>query len=245
MGVCIVTGGGGPGIGSACCEALLGEHELVWAADADLDAAVKVARGLGERVRPVHMEVSDPGSVKSAMDHILKHSGRVDVLVNSAGITDGAPAAEIDDAIFERIISTNLRGPWLCSRLVIPPMIRQGGGAIINISSVNALGAQDGFSVYAASKAGVLALTRGIAFDYGPQGIRCNAVSPGWVPYDPGQPGFESHRTKRQMIPRQIEPKDIGGAVAFLAGDAARAITGQNLVVDAGSSSMLRPRAGA
>lgn len=244
MSVFVVTGGAGPGIGSACCRALMAPDNIVWVTDVDEQAGPSVVARLGSGTKWLQMDVGDPDSINAGIKHILDEERTIDGLVNSAGITIRAPAADLAVRDYERMLSVNLRGPWLCSKAVIPSMIESGGGSIVNVASFHAHAADAGFSAYAASKAGLLALTRGIAADYGRYGIRCNSVSPGWVPLPravtDGRAGPPDLLSETQMITRFIEPNDIGKAVAFLIGEHSKAITGRDFTVDAGTSAMLR-----
>jgi NAD(P)-dependent dehydrogenase (short-subunit alcohol dehydrogenase family) len=243
MGVCVVTGGGGPGIGSACCRALFAAGNTVWVTDVNESSARAVAAELGSETKWLRIDVADPDSIVVGIERVLDQSGNIDGLVNSAGITIRAPAAELAVLEYERMLSVNLRGPWLCARAVIPSMIENGGGSIVNIASFHAREADPSFAAYAASKAGLLALTRGIAADYGLYGIRCNSVSPGWVPTPRSSgegAGQKNYLNSNQMLPSVIRPDDIGRAVAFLVGEESRAITAVDLTVDGGTSAMLR-----
>ena len=146
-------------------------------------------------------------------------------------------------------MDTDLRGGWLCAKAAIPIMAKGGGGSIVNIGSVQGIGPHLGFAIYAAAKAGLVGLTRGIAADYGTAGIRCNIVQPGLVDSEQsrrilGSMGhdaeawMEDYLTSRQMIPRAITADDVGEMVAFLVGPRSASITGGEFVVDAGSSTM-------
>lgn len=247
--VCLVTGGGGPRIGSGICRVLTDQGWHVVVTDMDIAAAHKVAENLaaeGSSAEARQMDTSDPASVQETIRAVGEAHGRIDGLVNSAGIGLVRPVEELGGDDFERLIAVDLRGPLICSQQVVPFM-RSGGGSIVNIGSVQALASLPSNSVYAAAKAGLVGLTRGLARDLGRYRIRCNIIHPGQVLSSAdlksaranGQNGPERWPKIRQLLARPIEGTDIGGAVAFLLSDEARAITGIELVVDAGTTAML------
>jgi NAD(P)-dependent dehydrogenase (short-subunit alcohol dehydrogenase family) len=240
--VCIVTGGGGVRIGGGISRALGAKGWTVVVADQDLVAAEAVAdevRAAGGVAVPRALEVTDGESVRELVASVVAEFGRVDGLVNSAGVGARGPGAEASLEAFERVQAINYRGPWTCIREVVPVMLAGGGGSIVNIGSVHAAGAAETFTLYAATKAALAALTRGTARDYGRQGIRCNIVHPGAVESRGNEHLLDEFVASRQMLPAAVEASDIGNAVAFLLSDEARAITGVELFVDAGTTAML------
>lgn len=249
--VCVVTGGGGGGIGRGICAAVATRGFTVIVADRDAGAAASVAqqlRAAGHAARELPLDVGDPDAVAGGIDRVRREVGRVDALVNSAGIGLVKPAAAISLEEYEYLMRTDLRGAWLCARAVLPAMVEAGGGSIVNIGSVQALGPHTGYAIYAAAKAGLVGLTRGIAADYGPAGVRCNIVHPGLVDspqnrriigqWADAEAWMARYLRTRQMLPRAIAPEDVGATVAFLVSDEARAITAAEIVVDGGSSAM-------
>ncbi|MBW3536944.1 MAG: SDR family oxidoreductase [Actinobacteria bacterium] len=251
--VCIVTGGAGPRIGSGICRALAEAGWHVVVTDIDMPSARKVDQALrddGLSAESLELDTSDHDSVLAAVGQVLETHGNVHGLVNSAGIGLTTPADQLADEDYEHVVGTDLRGPWWCAQAVIPSMKAAGGGSIVNIGSVHALSTFPGNSLYSAAKSGLVGLTRGIASDYGGFGIRCNIIHPGLVACDAdfeqahesGVDVLDRWQVDRQLLNRRITGIDIGRAAEFLLSDAAGAITGAQLVVDAGTSSMLVDR---
>ncbi|NEA37321.1 SDR family oxidoreductase [Streptomyces sp. SID13031] len=240
--VCIVTGGGGPRIGSGICRALAVKGWTVVVADQNLAAATAVAdevRAAGGSAVPMVLDVTDADSVRRVVAATVAEFGGLDALVNSAGVGLRKPGAEATPEEFDRVHAINYRGPWTCIKEVLPVMLANGGGSIVNIGSVHAAGAAETFTLYAATKAALAALTKGTARDYGRRGIRCNIVHPGAVEVRGNEHLLDEFVATRQMLPAAVEAIDIGNAVAFLVSAEARAITGIELFVDAGTTAML------
>lgn len=234
--VAVVTGGGS-GIGLAICERLAADGFAVAALDLAPDAAgaAKVA---------LRCDVTDEASVEAAMAAVGGRLGPVDVLVNNAGITGSRAATvchETPVAEWDRVQAVNVRGPFLCSRAVLPSMIARGSGHIITVASVAGLIAFPGRCAYTASKGAALMLTRSIAVDYAAAGIRANAVCPGMV-YTPmtswrlDQPGLRAEVERRIPAGRVASPGEIAEAVALLASGRLTYLTGHPLVIDGGMS---------
>ncbi len=246
--VAIVTGGAGLGIGHGISTVLAAEGAYVVIVEIDLETAKDVQeriRSKGGAVSVVRADISKAAEVRSAIDQVVAQLQRIDILVNNAGVGLLRTVAEASEEEFDRVASIDLRGLWLCCKYALPYMQRQKAGAIVNIASVHSETTMPQFGIYAAMKAGVVGLTRGIAVDYGPDGIRANAVCPGLV--DGRQTreivaqlsrdveGWMKDFVRRyQALPRVIQPEDIGHVVAFLASDEARTITGAEIPVDAG-----------
>lgn len=248
--IALVTGGAGTGIGAGISLALAQQGWSVVVGDRDLDAAERVARdiqGIGTAI-PLEIDISSESSVFRAIAWIQREHGPISALVNSAGTGLVKRLADISSAEWDRLHAVDLRGAFLMSRAVIPGMIAAGGGAIVNIGSVQALGPHLGYSAYAAAKAGLVGLTKGIAADYGRDNIRCSIIHPGLVDSPQNREIFAQwgdpdawisrYLDTRQMIPRLVRPADIGAAAAFLLSPGAASITAAELVVDAGSSAM-------
>ncbi len=248
--VAVVTGGAS-GIGAATVEALAARGAHVAVADLRVDAAEAVAaldRDAGSAFA-VEIDVRDERSVEAAVGTVVSELGRVDVLVNSAALTDpahqardgGVATAELD--VWEQTFAVDLHGLMLVCKHALPSMIASGRGAIVNISSNSSLAGDMGLAAYASAKAGVNSLTRSIATSYGKQGIRCNAVSPGGIK----GPSFrtiipqdvQDVMERNCLLPTLGEPEDVAAVIAFLASDEARFITGQVLRVDGGMLSQL------
>ena len=177
--------------------------------------------------------------VREVVAATVAEFGRIDALVNSAGVGLRKHGGEATPEEFDQLNAINYRGPWNCIREVLPIMLANGSGGIVNIGSVHAAGAAETFTLYAGTKAALAALTRGIARDYGLRGIRCNIVHPGAVEARGNEQLLADFVATKQMLPNAVELIDIGNAVAFLLSQEARAITGIELFVDAGTTAML------
>lgn len=228
--VAVVTGGNS-GIGLATTTQLRAEGMEV--------AVLDVSGG-----EAIGCDVTEPDSVQHAVETVLERYGRIDVLVNNAGIS-GSPEATILHTTpvdeWDRVLAVNVRGPYLCSRAVLPTMIEQGSGHIITIASVAGLVAFPGRAAYTASKGAALMLTKSIAVDYAQYGIRANAVCPGMV-YTPmtswrlDQPELRDRAETQIPLGRVAQPEEIADAVAVLASGRMGYLTGHPLVIDGGWS---------
>jgi NAD(P)-dependent dehydrogenase (short-subunit alcohol dehydrogenase family) len=241
----IVTGGGS-GLGRQMAGALaeLGADIVVCARKLDRceQAAVELAE-LGVRARALQCDLRQPGDAQAVVDRTVQEFGRVDVLVNDAGTTWGAPAEETPLHGWQKVMDVNLTGLFLVTQAAARQMMAQGGGSIVNIASVAALrgspaGMMDAVA-YSASKGGVISLTRDLAWKWAPHGIRVNAIAPGWFPSAMSQVLLDRFgETFLSQIPlgRFGGPDDLKGAIAFLASPASAYVTGHTLVVDGGQS---------
>lgn len=254
----IVTGGSN-GIGRAICELFAREGCMVLNADRDRDSADEVnseiRRNRGESAF-VHTDVSKESDVERAVNAACDSFGRLDILVNCAGIALAGTVVDTDYALWQRVLDVNLAAAYLTSRHAIPRMMEAGGGSIVNVASLQGLYGYPNWAAYAASKAGLIGLTRQTAVDFRASGIRCNAISPGAILTDLGgntarlEAGFmaesasdidveKREATERPVFLRPGRPIDIAYVALFLASDESRHITGHNLVVDGGASSRL------
>jgi NAD(P)-dependent dehydrogenase (short-subunit alcohol dehydrogenase family) len=248
--VAIVTGGA-MGIGRAIVERLAAEGAAVVVADCNADGGEDIAHALrdgGARVRFVSCDVARSDDVRAVIASTLTVEGRLDVLVNDAGIPGPhGPIDELADDDWERVLAVNLGGVFRCVKHAVPALEASGRGAIVNIASTFGMVGAHGSPAYAASKGGVIALTRQLAVDLGPRGIRANAVSPGYVdndmdqrrtrmtPADAGASFAERERAAQlQPLGRQADVAEIAAAVAFLASDDASFMTGAIVPVDGG-----------
>lgn len=187
-------------------------------------------------------DVSDAAEVDSVFARIADQYGRIDVLVNNAGTTGGPNATlchETSPADLERVIATNVRGPFLCARAVLPTMLGQRAGHIINVASIAGIVAFPARSAYSTSKAAVLGLTRSLAADYAPHGIRANAVCPGMVETPMTQwrldtPGLREQLVAHTPMGRVADPTEIAQAITVIASDELPFMTGHALVIDGG-----------
>ena len=237
--VTVVTGGGS-GIGLATCARLAKEGFAVAALDLRPSGAAGVA------ALTLVCDVTDEADVSAAMAAVSDRLGEIDVLVNNAGITGSRQATRCHETPIEdwdKVFAVNVRGPFLCSRAVLPRMIARGSGHIITIASVAGLVAFPGRCAYTASKGAALMLTRSIAVDYAAAGIRANVVCPGMV-YTPmtswrlDQPELRAEVESRIPVGRVATPDEIADAVALLASGRLTYMTGHPLVVDGGMSAL-------
>lgn len=247
--VVIVTGAA-KGIGWGVAKVFSQEGAKVVIVDWDEANGEKTAQELikaGGNSIFIECDVSNEDQVKAMIDKTMQVYGRIDVLVNNAGIGVYKTITDATSADWDRCLGVNLKGQFLCARYAIPHMQAQGKGAIVNISSVHSFQTVSGAAPYAASKGGVWALTHAMAIDYGPT-IRVNAIAPGWVLTPLIQGIFDSYPDpaaqqkaveKRQVMKRIGRPEDIGYAAAFLASDEADFITGTQLFVDGGLTAQL------
>jgi 3-oxoacyl-[acyl-carrier protein] reductase len=234
--IALVTGGS-RGIGAAISERLASDGLIVHLAyRADEAAAQKVAKSIeanGGCVRMHRADVADEKQVTKLVDDVTDEDATIHVLVNNAGIIDDQLLAMTKTATWERVLRVNLTGPFLASRAVLPLMLEEGWGRIINISSNSVRIPGPGQTAYAASKGGLEALTRGLAAEVGRKGIRVNAVAPGRIRTDMTD-GVAGQRRPGSSEIDWGSPADVAGIVAFLASDEADYIQGQTFTVDGG-----------
>jgi NAD(P)-dependent dehydrogenase (short-subunit alcohol dehydrogenase family) len=240
--VAVITGGGS-GIGEAVAARMLGDGATVVIADVREDAlagAQERLSGAGGTVHTVACDVTRSDSTRALAAAARERAGRIDALVNCAGVDCSKPFAEIDDDEYERVMAVNARGVWNSCRAVVPVMADQGAGAIVNISSVAALrgGGLYGTTAYAASKGAVISLSKALAREFAPQ-IRCNAVCPALTMTEMGhrvvaEKGGMEHVLAMTPLGRPAQPPEIAAVIAFLASDDASYVTGQVYNADGG-----------
>jgi NAD(P)-dependent dehydrogenase (short-subunit alcohol dehydrogenase family) len=236
--VAVITGAGG-GLGRAFARGFAAAGTRVVAADLDLDAAQATADALEADAVAVMVDVADERSTQAMAAAAVEAFGAIDVLVNNAAVYAGlerAPFDEIAVADWDRVMAVNLRGPWLCAR-ACAPALREHGGAIVNVASATVLSGSPLWAHYVASKGGVIGLTRVLARELGDDGVRVNALAPGFTLTDASLDlidDAETYGVARGAIKRALQPDDIVGTAVFLASDAAAMISGQTFVVDGG-----------
>ena len=243
--VAIVTGGGaaGDGIGNGRAAAILLARAgaAVAVVDRKLDLAARTIEMISEedgRALAIAGDVTSEDDCRSIVEEVCRTFGGIDVLDNNVGIGSRGSVVDDDPENWERVMRVNVHSMMLMSRYAIPEMVKRGGGAIVNVSSISALRPR-GLTAYSTSKGAVIALTRAMAVDHAADHIRVNCVAPGPV-FTPmvaaGGMSEADRERRRKAAPLGIEGTgwDIGNAVLFLASDLARYITGQTLVVDGG-----------
>jgi NAD(P)-dependent dehydrogenase (short-subunit alcohol dehydrogenase family) len=243
--VAMVTGAGG-GVGKAISKRLSSEGCKVIMLGRDRNKLQKAASEIGNKknTMTVIADITKEAEVLSAIDQTINSFDKIDVLVNNAGtINDPIPFHEMTEDQWDDLVKTNLFGMFRMTKTVLPLMIKNGGGSIINISSV--LGIRSiprvPLSVYAVTKAGVIMFTRSIAVEYGQYNIRCNCIAPSTIRSSIIEPYLQDDEAKKVLesaFPLHVigEPEDISGAVAYLSSDDSKWITGTTMMVDGGQS---------
>jgi NAD(P)-dependent dehydrogenase (short-subunit alcohol dehydrogenase family) len=240
--VAVITGAGS-GMGRAAAEVFTREGAKVLAADIS-GQQDKTAESLGDAVVALHVDVSDEESVKSMFAAALEKFGRVDAVLNVAGIAGASPLVDLTVKDFDRFISVNLTGVMLGTKHGIHTMRPTGGGAILNWSSTGGMnGSRLPTAAYSASKAGVISLTKAAAIEYGTQGIRGNSICPGFVETSMSGGKGAGERfpalVKGSALQRAGQPEEVAELASFLASDRATFITGAVIAIDGGSTCML------
>ena len=239
--VAVVTGGGG-GLGTAICSRLSSEGAAVAVVEQELEKAERVADAIvanGGRALAVEADVSDKGSVEAMAERVTDELGSLDVLVNNAAIYPRRAWTEIEEEEWDRVMSVNLKGYFLCARAAFPHMKERGWGRIVNVSSITFFIGWTLLLDYVTSKGGIVGFTRTLARETGPDGVTVNAIAPGAFPTDaerihPNPDEYSRWVLEQQSVKRRGAPEDIGDLVAFLASDNASFITGQTIGIDGG-----------
>lgn len=234
--VALITGGRS-GIGKAVAYHLRNEGVRVFTAQ----------RGKDEEFEGIKTDLADPSGPEKAVLEVIARAGQLDILVNSAGIMQEVSVEKMSLEEWQKTLNLNLTAPFLTIRAALP-FLRKSRGSIVNIGSIEGIGANPKHSAYCASKAGLHGLTRAVAVDHGYEGIRCNAVAPGWIDTelnsnlinskaDPSK--YKSQLNEIHPISRTGKPEDVAALVVFLASDDAGFITGQVYPVDGGRMARL------
>jgi NAD(P)-dependent dehydrogenase (short-subunit alcohol dehydrogenase family) len=241
--VAIVTGGS-RGIGRAIVDRFVRDGATV------VDASRSPAADGRDRVLPIVTDVGEPDDVRRLIDAATRQLGGIDVLVNNAALELEGTIEETGPEEWDRLMTINLRGPFLCAKYALPAL-RERHGAIINISSVDGYWAEPGLAAYCASKGGLIALTRAIAVDHGHEGIRCTAICPSYVRTDMLEQFFDAQPEPDQAraeaaalhaLDRISDPDEVASLAAWLASDEATFASGQAFVLDGGLTAGRVPR---
>jgi meso-butanediol dehydrogenase/(S,S)-butanediol dehydrogenase/diacetyl reductase len=234
--VALVTGGRS-GIGRAIAERLAQEGARVFTAQ----------RGVDDRFEGIVADFADPDTPRQVVDTVIRRAGQLDVLINNAGMMQESPVEEMSLEDWNRNLFVNLTAPFLMIRAALP-FLRRTRGSIVNTGSIEGLGSNPGHAAYCASKAGLHGLTRAVAVDHGAEGIRCNAVAPGWIDTDlnldfiesmPDPDAFRRDIGRIHPVARTGKPEEVAALVAFLAASESGFITGQVYTVDGGRMAKL------
>lgn len=240
--VALVTGAAGGGIGEATARRLAREGAIVALSDRHAGRATEVARAIleeveGARVESIVLDVADRSAIDRVVNEVEVRFGGIDVLVNNAGINVQALIHEVAPEDWDASLAVDLSGPQhLCSR-VLPGMMERAKGAIVNVSSVASTGhATELDATYAVAKAGLNGLTRAVALQGGPHGVRCNAVAPGvvWTRFTRKYAERLAPQIERTPLRRFAEPEDIANVICFLCSDESRHVTGEVIAVSGG-----------
>lgn len=239
--IVLITGGGGT-LGTAICKGLAAVGAKIAVADQNLESARKTCdliREYGSESLAVQVDVTDPESVKTMVDQVLDKFGRIDVLLNHAGINIRKPAVEYTPEEWEKVLTVNLSGIFLCAQAVGKVMLKQGSGRIINTASTLASVSQPLQAVYASSKGGIVQLTKVLAEEWAPYGVNVNAIGPGY---------FETELTRKYLSDPSVrdalltkipmkrfgQPEELIGTIIFLASEASTYVTGHTVYIDGG-----------
>ena len=202
------------------------------------EALAETLRAAGGDATAIRLDVADAASVRTALAEVDARFGKLDVLVNNAGVATTATALDLAEADWDTVIDTNLKGAFLCAQAAASLMRREGGGAIVNVASILGVRVASHVSAYAASKAGLLQLTRALALEWARYGIRVNALSPGYIETEMTRDaiaGPVGEALVKRIPQRRIgQPGDLDGPLLLLCSDASRYMTGAEIVVDGG-----------
>jgi NAD(P)-dependent dehydrogenase (short-subunit alcohol dehydrogenase family) len=250
--VAVITGAGS-GIGRATAHRFAAEGANVAAADVNRDSARETAAMLPKgtesgaapagavgKIIPVTADVRSAGQVKALIDQAVREFGRIDVVFSNAGIMRGGSVIDLAERDWDDMFAVNVRGSFLLGKHAIPVMKRTGGGSFILTASANSFYAESDIAGYCATKGAVMQLTRAMAIDHGPDGIRVNCICPGWIETPMSQPFLEENSAGREFagkiapVGRIGRPEDVAEVALFLASEEASFVTGAAYNVDGG-----------
>ena len=236
----VMVTGASSGIGRATALAFVAEGARVYAVARRSDRLQELVAQAGEAVEPYSVDVRDRAALRAVVADVAGR-GRLDVLVNNAGVAYIQPFLEVTDDSWDETLQTNLTAAFVASQEAVRHMIDQGSGSIVNVASIDAFVAESPFGAYGPSKAGLVSLTRSIAFEHGHLGVRCNAVCPGMVvtemTEDQLSPSFTAEYHRRIPLRRFSSPEEQANVILFLASDAASYVNGATIYVDGGQMS--------
>ena len=243
--VAVVTGGnGGIGLGIAMGLAGAGANIVIAARSVEKTAqALEDIRALGVEAHGITVDVTQEPAIQRMVTSTIDHMGRLDILVNNSGIAVRAQPQELTSAQWDSVMDVNLRGAFLASKEAYAQMVKAGGGKVINVGSMYSIFGSDWGSPYAASKGGLVQLTKSLAVAWAKDNIQVNAVLPGWIVTDLTRGIQDADPNRYDNISRRIptgrwgEPSELAGAAVFLASTASDYVTGATLAVDGGYSS--------
>lgn len=242
--IALVTGGG-RGIGRGIVDRFLDEGAQVAVVQRQ---PLEPALHAQPQVMHVAADLREESSIAVAVDQVVERFGGLDVLVNNAGIMFERTLAELQPDEWDLMIAVNLRAPLFLAQAALPHLRARGGGSIINIGSIEGLGANPGHAAYSASKAGVHGMTRALAVDLGADGIRCNAIAPGWIASELSESYIAAHADpaaarealhRLHPVGRVGHPHDVGDLAVYLASDKSSFLTGEIVVLDGGRTARL------
>jgi NAD(P)-dependent dehydrogenase (short-subunit alcohol dehydrogenase family) len=241
--IAIITGAAS-GIGRATARRMAAEGGRTVVADLDAAGAMQVADEItaaGGEAIAVGADLGEVGSVRAMVETAVTAYGGLDILHNNAAATalaatEDLPVSAADPAVWDTTMRVNLRGALVAIQAAVPHMIARGGGSVVNTASGAGLAGDLGHPAYGASKAALVSLTRYVATEFGKQGIRCNAISPGFIviPGKPGREAVAATMLRHSLTPRLGTPDDVAALAVFLGCDESAYITGQNICVDGG-----------
>lgn len=233
--IALVTGAAS-GIGAATARRLVAEGARVLAVDINHEGLQALVEELGSNAKPHTADVANRAEVEGMVKASIDHFGALDILVNNAGIGSLGRAADLDPDEWRQVMAINLDAVFLASRAALPHLLPRRG-CIVNTASISGMGADYGFTAYNTTKAAVINLTRVMSIDYAAQGVRVNAVSPGFIStplVSMLPPALEQEFTTRIPMQRAGKPEEIAAVITFLASADASFLTGQNIAVDGG-----------